>query len=205
VASRRLPLSWIFGATAVALLAAAAVVVVAGAGSGDDGSGGQASDEPGELELASEGELPESVHAVRLGSLDGGPERSLHELMDGRPIVVNFFASWCQPCIEEMPAFEQAHQALGDDVAFVGMALRDQPANAREIVATTGVTYPTFADPDDAALTYFGGVNMPTTVFLAPDGEILEVMSRPLTQADLEAKLVEHYGLSTSPAQPEGH
>jgi cytochrome c biogenesis protein CcmG, thiol:disulfide interchange protein DsbE len=200
VASRRLPLSWIFGATAAALLAAAAVVVFAGSGSGDDGS----SDQPGELELATEGELPESVHAVRLGSLDGEPERSLHELMDGRPIVVNFFASWCQPCIEEMPVFEQAHQALGDDVVFVGMALRDQPANAREIVTTTGVTYPTFADPDDAALTYFGGVNMPTTVFLAPDGEILEVMSRPLTGADLDAKLLEHYDLTTNPAQPEG-
>jgi len=194
-ASRRLPLSWILGATALALAAAAAVVLFAGTGSGDDGSGDQAA-EPGELELATEGELPESVHAVRLGSLDGGPERSLHEFMDGRPLVVNFFASWCGPCIEEMPAFERVNQAVGDEVVFVGMALRDQPANAREIVADTGVTYPTFADPDDAALTYFGGVNMPTTVFLAPGGEILEVTSAPLTESELRAKLDEHYGIA---------
>jgi cytochrome c biogenesis protein CcmG, thiol:disulfide interchange protein DsbE len=193
VASRRLPLSWIFGATAVALLAAAAVVVLADLGGGDGDDGDESAAPNASLALTPEGELPASVHDIRMAALDGGPDRTLHELMDGRPIVVNFFASWCQPCIEEMPAFERVHQAVGDQVTIVGLAMRDQPENARDIVATTGVTYPTYADSEGTALAYFEAVNMPTTVFLGPGGEVLETQSEPFTEADLLAKLDEHY------------
>jgi thiol-disulfide isomerase/thioredoxin len=193
VASRRLPLSWIFAATAVALLAAAAVVVLTDLGAGDSGDGDQTASADASLALTPEGELPPSVHDIQMAALDGGADRPLHELMDGRPIVVNFFASWCQPCIEEMPAFERVHQAVGDQVTIVGLAMRDQPDNARDIVATTGVTYPTYADSDGTALAFFEAVNMPTTVFLGSDGEVLETQSEPFTEAELLAKLDEHY------------
>jgi cytochrome c biogenesis protein CcmG/thiol:disulfide interchange protein DsbE len=199
VASRRLPVSWILSATALALVAAAVVVVLAGVGSGESGSGdgSDAGTESPSMELTPEADLPESVHAIELAALDdGGATRTLHELMDGRPLVLNFFASWCQPCIEEMPAFERVHQAVGDQVTVVGLAMRDRPDNARDIVATTGVTYPTYADPDGAALAYFEALNMPTTVFLAPDGEVLEVRSEPFTEAQLRDKLDEHYGVA---------
>jgi cytochrome c biogenesis protein CcmG/thiol:disulfide interchange protein DsbE len=195
VASRRLPLSWVLSATALALVAAAAVVLVAGVGSGDSGS--DPDTESPDMQLTPEGDLPESVHAIELGSLDeGGAPRTLHALMDGRPLVLNFFASWCQPCIEEMPAFERVHQDLGDQVTVVGLAMRDRPENARDIVTTTGVTYPTYADREGAALAYFEGLNMPTTVFLAPEGEVLEVRSEPFTEAQLRDALDEHYGIA---------
>jgi cytochrome c biogenesis protein CcmG, thiol:disulfide interchange protein DsbE len=195
VASRRLPVSWILGATALALAAAAAVVVFAGVGSGDDDSSDGGVPAADTAALTPEGELPESVHAIQLGALDGGADRVLHELMDGRPLVVNFFASWCQPCIEEMPAFERVHQALGDEVTIVGLALPPDVESAPELVADTGVTYPTYADADGAAFTFFEGANMPTTVFLAPDGAVREVNTGELREQEILAKLDEHFGI----------
>ncbi len=59
----------------------------------------------------------------------------------GRPLVVNFFASWCAPCLAEMPGFEQVHQDLGDQVAFLGVNLQDRVADGQRVVDQTGVTY----------------------------------------------------------------
>ena len=78
-------------------------------------------------ELAPQGELPGSVAEVRLASLQDQPDAALGDLLTGAPVVVNFFASWCVPCVEEMPAIEAVHQSLGDRVTFVGLANRTGP------------------------------------------------------------------------------
>ena len=104
------------------------------------------------LALSPQGELPESVAEVRLGALDGGPDHSLGELIGTKPVVLNFFASWCAPCITEMPGFEAVHQSVGDQVTVVGMAYQDSPEHALDTVARTGVTYPTYGDPEGSAL-----------------------------------------------------
>lgn len=129
-----------------------------------------------------------------LPSLDGEETVSLTDLR-GDVVVVNFFASWCAPCVEEMPAFEAVHQDVGDRVTLIGMANQDAPENALETVAATGVTYPTFGDPDGDALTFFGGLAMPTTVFIDTDGEVVEVHSGALTEDELRAKLGELFGV----------
>jgi cytochrome c-type biogenesis protein len=108
---------------------------------------------------------------------------------------VNFFASWCVPCIDEMPAFERVHQSLGGQVTFLGMANRDAPGDALATVEATGVTYPTFDDPDASALTYFGGLTMPTTVFIDAAGEVVEVNSGPLTEVELRARIADLFGV----------
>lgn len=207
VATRRLSLRAYLGVTALALVAAL------GAGALAAGSGGSAADDRGngtdargpsggsgategyELTEAPAGAaVPDSPQAVRLGALDGGADRTLGELM-GRPMVVNFFASWCAPCVIEMPAIENVHQDLGDQVAFVGLASRDAPADARETVEATGVTYPTFADADDA-VTWFGGLSMPTSVFLDATGKVLDVHSGPLTEDELRAEIADRFGVA---------
>src|SRR5438034_1158806 len=60
----------------------------------------------------------------------------------GRPVVLNFWASDCAPCVSEMPAFERAHQRFGDKVAFVGLDVESRDDAARRLAAQTGVTYP---------------------------------------------------------------
>jgi cytochrome c biogenesis protein CcmG, thiol:disulfide interchange protein DsbE len=189
VGSRRLPLPWILVATALALVAAGMVVLALGGGDPDDD--GTATEVP----LTPQGAVPESVQAVALGSIDGGPDQTLGDLLGDRPVVVNFFASWCQPCLEEMPVFERVHQELGDQVRFVGLAVNDTPDRAREIVADTGVTYPTYTDTEGAALTFFEGLAMPTTVFLGADGEVLEVHSRELSEDQLRDRIREHFAV----------
>ncbi|HEX6570029.1 MAG TPA: TlpA disulfide reductase family protein [Acidimicrobiales bacterium] len=196
MAARRLPLSAVIVATAVALAAALAVLAVLD-GSGDDGASAAGGTTRG-YELAPAGELPGSAAEVRLAPLDGdGPDRALGELLGTKPVVVNFFASWCVPCVDEMPAIETVHRSLGDRVTFIGMANRDTPERALATVAATGVTYPTFDDPDASALTWFGGLAMPTTVFIDASGEVVDVNSGALTEAELRAKLAELFGVPT--------
>lgn len=109
----------------------------------------------------------------------------------GAPLVVNFFASWCPPCVEEMPAFEDVHQAVGDDVQFLGIDLRDSVAAAEELVQRTGVTYAIGRDPSGDLFTELEGVNMPTTFFISADGLVLEAHAGAMTGDQLRAKIDE--------------
>jgi thiol-disulfide isomerase/thioredoxin len=197
VATRRLPLAAVVAATALALIAALGVLALLDDGSPDVATGADGADgADGSYELVPAEDLPEDVADVRLGSLQGGPDRTLGELLGPAPAVVNFFASWCPPCIDEMPAFERVHQSLGDRVTFVGMATRDTPEDALATVASTGVTYPTFDDPDSAALTFFGGLAMPTTVFIDGGGEVVDVHSGSLDEDELRARIDDLFGVA---------
>jgi thiol-disulfide isomerase/thioredoxin len=123
-----------------------------------------------------------------------GPTVTLADLTEGRPTVVNFFASWCVPCIEEMPDFESVHRDVQDEVTFIGLAYQDGDTAALGIVEATGVTYPTYIDIDGQAMVTFEGTNMPTTVFLEADGTVAEVRSRPLSENALRDAIDEHFG-----------
>jgi thiol-disulfide isomerase/thioredoxin len=195
VAARRLPLSAVIVATALALVAALGVLALLDSGGDDDGA--SAGEQTGQdYELAPAGELPGSVGEVRLVSLLGEPDRSLGELLGSTPVVVNFFASWCAPCVDEMPAFEAVHQSLQGRVTILGMANRNAPDDALATVESTGVTYPTFGDPEASAITYFGGLAMPTTVFIDSAGEVVDVHSGPLTEGELRSRITDLFGVA---------
>ena len=109
----------------------------------------------------------------------------------GQPLVLNFFASWCPPCIREMPAFEEAHQTYGDQVAFLGLAVNDTVEDSTAIVEETGITYDLGRDPRGDLIAELGGIAMPTTVLVAADGTILDVHSGELSAAGLETRITE--------------
>ncbi|HMG39699.1 MAG TPA: TlpA disulfide reductase family protein [Acidimicrobiales bacterium] len=169
--SRRVPRPVLVGATV--LVVAAVVALVAFRGEADDGPS------------------PDEVRAVELGALgDGAPVR-LGDLLTDGPVVVNFFAEWCQPCRQEMPAFERVHQERGDDVTIVGVSIDHQARRGLEVVDETGVTYPTYADPTGEVLALFEGTQMPTTVFVNPDGSVAATHMRELEADDLRAEIDE--------------
>ena len=120
----------------------------------------------------------------------GGEEASVADYA-GTPMVVNFFASWCVPCVREMPAFEQVHQDVGDQVAFVGVNVQDSETEGQAIVDDTGITYDVGRDPDGSLLASFGGVAMPTTVLVDADGTIVRVLSGATTAEELRAAIDE--------------
>ena len=157
-----------------ALVAAGALIVVV---AGSCGSG--ASDDVPATEI--EFELLNGGTATVGGFLD-------------RPVVLNFFASWCPPCITEMPALESIHQQR-PDVSFVGLAVNDTLTRARETVAETGVTYPAGLDPGGTISNDFGIQGMPTTLFIAADGEVAYQHTGELT-AD---QVTEHINTHLTP------
>ena len=193
MANRRIPLAAVFAATTFALVAAVGAAALLGWG--DESPASSASDNADGMELSAQGDLPDSVAGVRLGALGDQPDASLGELIGTKPVVLNFFASWCAPCLTEMPGFEAVHQSLGDQVTVVGMAYQDSPEDALATVEQTGVTYPTYTDPDGSALTYFQGLSMPTTVFIDASGEVVDRVSGALSENELRAKVSDVLGV----------
>lgn len=91
----------------------------------------------------------------------------------GRPVVVNFWASWCVPCRREMPRLAAAARRLDGRVSFVGVNYRDQRNDALAFVRQTAVPYRSGFDGDGAVGTSYGIYGLPTTVFIDARGRIV--------------------------------
>jgi cytochrome c biogenesis protein CcmG, thiol:disulfide interchange protein DsbE len=125
----------------------------------------------------------------------GGTTSALGEL-HGDPVLVNYFASWCVPCKTEMPALEEVHQELGDQVTFLGLAINDRPEDVRRTVDDTGVTYRIGRDVDDRVFTATGALGpLPATVLLDEGGSVVEIHRGELTADDVRSLLAESFGV----------
>jgi cytochrome c biogenesis protein CcmG, thiol:disulfide interchange protein DsbE len=185
----RLPLRVVIASTVVALAAAVAVYQVLDDGNRADGPG----EEVG-LVPVGDAQPADDLAEVTFQDL-GGTTSSLGDLR-GSPVVVNFFASWCVPCRTEMPAFERVHQDLGDEVTFLGLAVRDRPEDVFATVDDTGVTYRIGRDVDDRVLLAVGALGpLPATALLDADGSVVEVRRGELTESELRDLLAERFGV----------
>ena len=100
-----------------------------------------------------------------------GEEIQLSEFI-GSVVVLNFWASWCPPCIDEMPSFETIYQEYKDaGVLFVGVAVSDTETRAGSLANQLGITYPLGLDPGHIATVYHV-TTMPTTFFIDRDGNV---------------------------------
>jgi cytochrome c biogenesis protein CcmG/thiol:disulfide interchange protein DsbE len=138
-----------------------------------------------------ETELAPPIELRRLGGEDTVSLASFR----GRPVVVNFFASWCVPCRKELPAIQTVASKLGDRVAFLGVDHQDNERAALELVAETGVRFPSGYDPDGKVATSYGLFGMPTTLFVDAQGRLLDKHTGELTQAQLEASINRLFGI----------
>jgi thiol-disulfide isomerase/thioredoxin len=126
---------------------------------------------------------------LRVAAADGDRAIDFADYRAGRPMVLNFFGSWCAPCIREMPDLQSVSQELATEVVFLGLAERDTVEDALRIVDRTGVTYDIGRDPGGDILTAFEGLAMPTTVLIAADGTITSVHSGALTADELRTRI----------------
>lgn len=174
----------------VALLAVAALTLAACSG-GVDGAGTiQLSQDDPDLAPSAEdlaSTSPATTVDVEFATFDGAT-RNLNEY-EGQPLVVNFFAAWCGPCVAEMPDLETVYQEVKADVAFLGLAQDALAADALAIIAKTGISYDTGWDPTLDAFLRFGGFSMPTTIFVTSGGEVTEVFPGALTADALREKI----------------
>ncbi len=186
---RRLPI--IVGLVCVVIVAVAVAVFSSGSGN----SGGRTVGAGGDVTDPARFDLP---------TIDGSGRVRLADFK-GKPLVVNFFASWCEPCKAELPEFAAASRTLAGKVAFVGV-------NSKEITAPAGMALARTMGLADAGITLARDVGgqggsglhdsypvrnaMPITAFYDADGKLRDVNVGQLTNDALSGKLQQFFGVT---------
>lgn len=116
------------------------------------------------------------------------PVASLSE-MEGKVVVLNFWASWCVECRLEADLLEQASRQYGDDVVFVGVAYVDAEPRSLDYLAEFGITYPNAPDLRSAISDQYEITGVPETFFIGKDGSIAQVVIGPVNDATLHGQI----------------
>jgi cytochrome c biogenesis protein CcmG, thiol:disulfide interchange protein DsbE len=169
-------------AAILAGLALAAVLIVGLTQAGGD-NGADASKERFDLgeakrELAGAPAPLASLHEQSSELLPGGPKAFRKRLaeLEGHPVVVNKWASWCGPCRTEFPYFQRQATVQGKEVAFIGLNSGDSTDPARRFLRATPLPFPSYLDPDeDIAKTIKAPANYPITIFFDRRGKLTYV------------------------------
>ena len=108
----------------------------------------------------------------------------------GKPIVLNFWASWCGPCKSEMPDFEEKYQEYGDTIQFLMVNLTDNSQETVEtasgFIAGQGYTFPVFYDTDYSAAQAYGVYSIPVTYFIDERGDLITYGQGALSASSLQ-------------------
>ncbi len=186
----RLPCLLRYGPAVVAVLALTGGLAACGSTS-SAGSAGKAPDYQRALAAAPKPLAQLYDQANQL--LPGGTEAFQQELarLQGHPVVVNKWASWCGPCREEFPWFQDLSAKLGNRIAFVGVDSNDSAAAATTFLKEFPVPYPSYSDPGQSIADYLKAtIGFPATVFYDSSGKVEFVrQGQYASKADLAADI----------------
>jgi thiol-disulfide isomerase/thioredoxin len=113
----------------------------------------------------------------------------------GKPMVVNFWFSSCEPCKREMPALTAAAAAYGESVNFVGINPNDTTESASAFLTKYGIKYANYLDDGDQ-LSEVGVTTMPTTIFIDANGYIVKTRAGEITSEDIDKILQNDLGVT---------
>jgi cytochrome c biogenesis protein CcmG, thiol:disulfide interchange protein DsbE len=180
------------GRTLLAALSMVALLglLAAGCGSSEGGAGGGAPPDYERLLAGAPAPLA-ALHAQANQLLPGGTEAYEKRIaaLEGYPIVVNFWASWCGPCRFEFPTLQKLSARYGKRVAFLGVNSQDDTDAAATFLREEPVPYPSYIDPGKGLIEALGGIGgLPDTAFYDETGELVELKQGPYAEdAELEA------------------
>jgi cytochrome c biogenesis protein CcmG/thiol:disulfide interchange protein DsbE len=159
----------------IGLIIVAAVVIVLFAGLGKDPSH---IDSP----LIGKPAPPFALKAVGTG------ETIDLEALRGKPVILNFWATWCGPCYEEHPTLVANARNL-PNVQFIGVVFNDDESKIQRFLSERGTAYPTLLDANGKTAIAYGVGGVPETYFINPAGTIVAKYAGPLSTKELQANL----------------
>lgn len=123
--------------------------------------------------------------AFSLKRLDSGEVMTLAQLR-GKPVVINFWASWCGPCQQEHPVLEWGARTYGSQAQFLGILFEDTEENGKATLARYGGSaFPHLFDPVSGTAVDYGATGVPETYFIDAEGKILDKKIGPLSPKEL--------------------
>lgn len=120
----------------------------------------------GESGIAPQLQIADAVTGVKLLSAE----------LQGKVLLVNVWASWCQPCKEEMPSLEALHRAMAPYAGFrmITILYKDAPATALDYMKSEGFTFPVYADAEGVTARNFGVTGVPETFIIDKQGRLVK-------------------------------
>ena len=125
-----------------------------------------------------------------LGRLDRGGRLQLAALK-GKPVVLNFWASWCYPCNQEAKTLESASRQWSGKATLVGVDVRDATGEARTFLRHHGITYPAVHDSNDKMWPTWGLTGVPETFFVDRRGRVIAHVMGQISASDLRQGIEE--------------
>ncbi len=130
-----------------------------------------------------------SAPSFALREVGTGKTISLDQLR-GKPVILNFWATWCGPCYEEHPVLVANARSLQPQVQFLGVVFQDSEEKIQRFLNDRGTAYPTVIDDAGKTAIAYGVGGVPETFFLNPSGKIVAKYSGPLTTELLQSNLM---------------
>ena len=131
----------------------------------------------------------ERAPEISLPPLEGGEERSLADFR-GQVVVLNYWASWCEPCRDESPLLERWHQKISTRGATVlGVDVLDVTSDAQDFIDKYDLTYPHLRDKDGSTQEEFGIVAYPETFVIDREGRIAATRRGPVDEEFMRAEV----------------
>jgi len=128
------------------------------------------------------------------GELIDGTSITLSELQ-GKPVIINFWATWCGPCVKEMPAFERLKDDFGDKIGIIAVNCGDDAGTVKDFVEENGYTFPVVLDEEYSISMLYPTNSIPYTVVVDAEGRVTHISTGALDADTMYERYKEALGV----------